>query len=135
MGVEGLRPQRAARALLGSTAAVLRPLGSALLVAEGGGDIAYCAAIAEAPGARPLYECTWNHTTLHALKIDRRITYLQVLYPADRLERHVAWIRSRLPSPKAGRALRLADIPACTAGEVRPASHILEYFATPELLG
>jgi hypothetical protein len=105
MGVEGLRPQRAARALLGSTAAVLRPLGSALLVAEGGGDIAYCAAIAEAPGARPLYECTWNHTTLHALKIDRRITYLQSLYPA------------------------------CTAGEVRPASHILEYFATPELLG
>jgi len=62
------------------------------LVAMEGGDIAYCAATAEGPGARPLYECTWNHTTLHALKLDRQITYLQSLYPADRLEESVAEI-------------------------------------------
>jgi FAD/FMN-containing dehydrogenase len=62
------------------------------LVAAEGGDIAYCAATAEGPGARPLYECTWNHTTLHALKVDREITYLQSLYPADRLEETVAEI-------------------------------------------
>jgi FAD/FMN-containing dehydrogenase len=29
----------------------------------------------------PIYELSWNHTTLHALRIDPDITYLQVLYP------------------------------------------------------
>ncbi|MEM8951226.1 MAG: FAD-binding oxidoreductase [Pseudomonadota bacterium] len=36
----------------------------------------------------PIYELSWNHTTLHALKIDPDITYLQVLYPpGEHLER------------------------------------------------
>lgn len=30
---------------------------------------------------QPLYEYSWNHTTLHALRHDRTITYLQTLYP------------------------------------------------------
>src|SRR5690606_27544852 len=29
----------------------------------------------------PVFELTWNHTTLHALKYDRTITYLQSLFP------------------------------------------------------
>ena len=33
-------------------------------------------------GARPLYEFTWGHATLHAINVDRNITYLQALYPA-----------------------------------------------------
>jgi len=30
----------------------------------------------------PIYEYAWNHTTLHALKVDRSITYHQTLHPA-----------------------------------------------------
>jgi hypothetical protein len=39
----------------------------------------------EEPGHTPLYEYTWNHTTLNVLKVDRGVTYLQCLFPADRL--------------------------------------------------
>jgi len=34
-----------------------------------------------AEGELPLYEYTWNHTTLHCLKHTREITYLQTLFP------------------------------------------------------
>ena len=40
------------------------------------------AAAFEGKGAMPpLYEYTWNHTTLHALKVEPAITYLQVRFP------------------------------------------------------
>ena len=39
----------------------------------------------ESPGKVPLYEYTWNHTTLQVLKADRTVTYLQCLFPHDRL--------------------------------------------------
>ncbi len=48
----------------------------------------------ESPGADPLYEYTWNHTTLQWLKQDRGITYLQCLFPADRLLESVAEMRA-----------------------------------------
>jgi len=35
-------------------------------------------------GLPPNYELTWNHTTLRALRVDAKITYLQVRYPSDR---------------------------------------------------
>jgi FAD/FMN-containing dehydrogenase len=35
----------------------------------------------EATGAVPAFEFTWNHTTLHALKVDKDITYLQSRFP------------------------------------------------------
>jgi FAD/FMN-containing dehydrogenase len=34
-------------------------------------------------GLPPNYELTWNHTTLRALRVDPKITYLQVRYPSD----------------------------------------------------
>ena len=42
------------------------------------------AAVFSAIGAMPpLYEYTWNHTTLHAMRADPSFTYLQVRYPPD----------------------------------------------------
>jgi hypothetical protein len=60
------------------------------LVAAEGGEIRYCTPSVEGEAMQPLYECCWNHTTLHALKIDRNTTYLQALYPFDGLETALA---------------------------------------------
>ena len=48
----------------------------------------------ESATATPLYEYAWNHTTLQVLKVDRGVTYLQCLYPADRVLESVAEIRA-----------------------------------------
>lgn len=56
------------------------------------GDVTYQRATDESMGARPLYEYTWNHTTLHALNVDKDITYLQALYPASGFTEKVAEI-------------------------------------------
>src|SRR5262249_40453987 len=45
----------------------------------------------------PLYEHTWNHTTLQQLKVDRALTYLQCLYPHDRLVEAVAEVGAKFP--------------------------------------
>jgi FAD/FMN-containing dehydrogenase len=54
------------------------------------GTITYEKPSDETPGETPLYEYTWNHTTLQMLKRDRGVTYLQALYPAARLQDSVA---------------------------------------------
>ena len=51
----------------------------------------------ETPGKVPLYEYTWNHTTLQVLKSDRSVTYLQCLYPHDRLLDKVGQMRQMFP--------------------------------------
>jgi FAD/FMN-containing dehydrogenase len=51
----------------------------------GRGVVTYEAPSRESPGETPLYEYCWNHTTLHMLKRDRSVTYLQCLFPHDRL--------------------------------------------------
>jgi FAD/FMN-containing dehydrogenase len=47
----------------------------------GRGTITHEAPTDDSPGKVPLYEYTWNHTTLQVLKTDRSVTYLQCLYP------------------------------------------------------
>jgi FAD/FMN-containing dehydrogenase len=56
------------------------------LVAEAGGAVTLerPAAADGDSGAVPLYEYTWNHTTLQVLKVDRAVTYLQSIFPPGR---------------------------------------------------
>jgi FAD/FMN-containing dehydrogenase len=49
------------------------------------GSITYEQPHDDSAGNEPLYEYTWNHTTLQWLKQDRSITYLQCLFPHDRV--------------------------------------------------
>ena len=51
----------------------------------------------EGKGEVPLYEYTWNHTTLQMLKSDRSITYLQCLFPHDRLIETVGRMAEAFP--------------------------------------
>ena len=52
----------------------------------------------DGPGQVPLYEYTWNHTTLQVLKSDRTVTYLQCLYPHDHLMEKIAEMRELFPN-------------------------------------
>jgi FAD/FMN-containing dehydrogenase len=70
---------------------VSEPQAAALaeIVADHAGTIVYARSAADVEAAAfagrgampPLYEYTWNHTTLHALKVEPEITYLQVRFP------------------------------------------------------
>lgn len=83
---------------------VSEPQGDELdrLVAQMGGTVTFARGAAEARAAAfgehrekgapgPLYEYTWNHTTLHALKVDPSITYLQLRFPPLRNLELLAW--------------------------------------------
>jgi len=58
-------------------------MGVMALAAEHDGAITLQRAYREERGHTPLYEYTWNHTTLQALKVDKDITYLQTIFPPD----------------------------------------------------
>jgi len=61
------------------------------------GAVTYEAPSEEGPGTVPLYEYTWNHTTLQWLKSDRSVTYLQCLFPHDRLLESAQEMIARFP--------------------------------------
>lgn len=56
------------------------------LVAEHKGTITFRRPALEGEGSEtgPLYEYTWNHTTLQVLKVDRTVTYLQTIFTPGR---------------------------------------------------
>jgi hypothetical protein len=61
------------------------------LVREMGGEITLDRLAGEAPGEPPLYEYSWGHTTLHTIRKDRSVTYLQsMLPPGDTVARALA---------------------------------------------
>jgi FAD/FMN-containing dehydrogenase len=52
------------------------------LLAEHGGTCVFERPMTDGPAEiPPLYEFTWNHTTLQVLKTDKTVTYLQTLFP------------------------------------------------------
>jgi FAD/FMN-containing dehydrogenase len=59
------------------------------------GTLTYKAPSEDVLSKVPLYEHTWNHTTLQVLKNDRGFTYLQCLYPHDRLVEAVAQVGAK----------------------------------------
>jgi FAD/FMN-containing dehydrogenase len=72
------------------------------LAREAGGRVLFeRAAGNEAADIPPIYEFTWNHTTLWALKADRTITYLQCLFDGpdylDKIGRAVATFGDETP--------------------------------------
>ncbi len=58
--------------------------------------------LTDAPGQTPLYEYTWNHTTLHMLKADRSVTYLQCLFPHETVLEKVAEMCASFPDELLG---------------------------------
>jgi FAD/FMN-containing dehydrogenase len=102
------------------------------LVARHGGDIAL-AMDEDERLARKLphvFEFSYNHTTLQALKSDRKVTYLQVLFPAPVNVEEVVALQSRtgrrrLHAPRIRPHGRAGCLVRPTAGEIhdrRPAA-------------
>ena len=54
------------------------------------GEIVHEKPFDESPAETPIYEYSWNHTTLQVLKTDRNVSYQQCLFPHDRLLESVA---------------------------------------------
>ncbi len=70
------------------------------LLATHGGRLTYRRAAAELQStSRTLLEFTWNHTTLHALKVDKNLTYLQTSFDPTRYEAQVRTLEAELGGP------------------------------------
>jgi FAD/FMN-containing dehydrogenase len=87
------------------------------LAREAGATIGFkrAAVTASENGVPPLYEFTWNHTTLHAMKFDRKLTYLQSLFAAPHHLERVAHMVERFGDevPMHLEFVRMGGEPAC----------------------
>ena len=95
----------------------------------GAGDITLERPASDAPGQTPLYEYTWNHTTLQMLKADRGVTYLQCLFPHDRVLESVAEMCAMFPEELLGHCEFIRF-----GGRVTASALPVIRFSTPERL-
>ena len=85
--------------------------------------------LSDAPGQTPLYEYTWNHTTLQMLKSDRTVTYLQCLFPHERVLESVAEMCAMFPDELLGHCEFIRF-----AGRITASALPVVRFTTPERL-
>ncbi len=101
------------------------------MAAAHGGTVGYRRDTAEvARSHRTLMEFTWNHTTLHALRVDRNLTYLQTSFtPGDHL-RQIGELTRRYD----GEVLMHAEFLRNLDGELNCSALQLVRFTTEERL-
>ncbi len=105
-------------------------------VVKGRAQITYEKSSSDAAGQEPLYEYTWNHTTLQLLKVDRSITYLQCLYPHDRLIESVKLMMDKFPDEvlphlefiRFGGRLTCSSLPIVRYKDAARLNHIIAEF-------
>ncbi len=101
------------------------------LVAQFGGTVTYRKTAAEvAAGNRTLLEYTWNHTTLHAMRVDKSITYLQSAFTPGQ---HLAQVR-RMEKLLGGEVLMHAEFIRNMDGLMTCTALQLVKFSTEERL-
>lgn len=101
------------------------------LVAQFGGTVSYRKTAAEvAAGNRTLLEYTWNHTTLHAMRVDKGITYLQSAFTPGQ---HLAQVR-RMEKLLGGEVLMHAEFIRNMDGLMTCTALQLVKFSTEERL-
>ena len=95
----------------------------------GAGEVTLERPASDAPGQTPLYEYTWNHTTLQMLKADRGVTYLQCLFPHDRVLESVGDMCALFPDELLGHCEFIRF-----GGRVTASALPVIRFSTPERL-
>lgn len=95
----------------------------------GAGTVTLERPASDAPGQTPLYEYTWNHTTLQMLKADRGVTYLQCLFPHDRVLESVADMCALFPDELLGHSEFIRF-----GGRITASALPVIRFSTPERL-
>ncbi|SFN24945.1 FAD-binding oxidoreductase [Variovorax sp. OV329] len=101
------------------------------LVAARGGTVTYRKTAEEVKKSnRTLMEFTWNHTTLHALKIDKSLTYLQSAFTPGE---HVRQIRE-MEALLGGEVLMHAEFLRNLEGRITTSALQLVRFSTEERL-
>lgn len=95
------------------------------------GTLSYHKSFAEVQQTRhTLVEHTWNHTTLHALKIDKTLTYLQSSFTPGQ---HLEQVR-RMQTLVGDEVLLHAEFLRTTTGELTCSALQLVRYTTPERL-
>lgn len=101
------------------------------LVAAHGGRVSYRRTAEEvAKSHRTLMEFTWNHTTLHALRVDKSLTYLQTTFTPGEYVRQITELSRRYE----GEVLMHAEFLRNLDGQLNCSALQLVRFTTEERL-
>lgn len=101
------------------------------LVAAHGGTVSYRRTAAEVTKShKTLMEYTWNHTTLHALKVDKSLTYLQTTFTPGEYVKQITELSQRY----AGEVFMHAEFLRNLEGQINCSALQIVRFTTEERL-